>query len=86
MAKLSKEQRAYLDGMAHALKIAKEDGIDGLEKELRFRGIQSAPLNVSSKELIMCAMEYAHEYRIGNYLDCGFKTSAYSGKRVFGCF
>ena len=59
MAKLSKEQRAYMDGMAHALKIAKEDGIEGLEKEIQFRGLASAPLNVSSKELIACAREFA---------------------------
>lgn len=61
MAKLSKEQRAYMDGMAHALKIAKEDGLDGLEKEISFRGIQGTPLNVSSKELIVCAREFAKE-------------------------
>jgi len=59
VAKLSKEQRAYMDGMAHALRIAKEDGCEQLEKELQFRGIVNTPLNVSSKELIACAREYA---------------------------
>lgn len=59
MAKLSKEQRAYMDGMSHALRIAKEDGCEQLEKELQFRGTVNTPLNVSSKELIECAREYA---------------------------
>lgn len=59
MAKLSKEQRAYMDGMAHALRIAKKDGCEQLEKELEFRGIVNTPLNVSSGELVACAREYA---------------------------
>ena len=59
MARLSKEQRAYMDGMVHALKIVKEDGIDGLEKEIRFRGIINTPLKVSSKELVACARAYS---------------------------
>lgn len=59
MAKLSKEQRIYMDAMAHSLKIAKEDGIEGLEKELKFRGIFNLPLNVSGKELTACAREHA---------------------------
>lgn len=59
MARLSKEQKAHLDGMAHALKIVKEDGIEGLEKEIKFRGIINTPLNVSSKELIAFSREYA---------------------------
>ena len=59
MAKLSKEQRAYLDGMAHALKIAKTVDIEGLEKEIEFRGLHNVPLNVSSTELIACSREFA---------------------------
>lgn len=59
MANLSKEQRAYMDGMAHALRIAQKDGLEQLEKELEFRGIHNTPLNVGSKELIACAREYA---------------------------
>lgn len=51
MAKLSKEQQAYLDGMAFALRIAKKDGIEGLENEIKFRGTTNVPLNVSSKQL-----------------------------------
>ena len=55
MGNMSKERRAYMDGMAFALKIAKESGIEGLEKEIEFRGWANAPLNVSSTELIAAA-------------------------------
>lgn len=61
MAKLSKEQRIYMDAMAHSLKIAKEDGVEGLEKENKFRGIHNLPLNVSSKELLACTKKYAQK-------------------------
>ena len=61
MAKLSKEQKAYLDGMAYALKIAKDGGVKGLEKEIEFRGLTDVPLNVSSAELIAVARLRARE-------------------------
>ena len=35
MGKIDKEQKARMDGMAYALKIAKEKGIDGLENEIK---------------------------------------------------
>ena len=55
MGNMNKERRAYMDGMAFALKIAKESGIEGLEKEIEFRGLTNAPLNVSRAELIQAA-------------------------------
>lgn len=55
MGNMNKERRAYMDGMAHAFKIAKESGIEGLEKEIEFRGLTNVPLNVSSAELINAA-------------------------------
>lgn len=55
MGNMNKERRAYMDGMAYALKIAKESGIEGLEKEIEFRGLTNVPLNVSSAELIAAA-------------------------------
>ena len=55
MANMNKERRAYMDGMAFALKIARESGIEGLEKEIEFRGLTNAPLNVSRAELIEAA-------------------------------
>lgn len=55
MANMNKERRAYMDGMAFALKVAKESGIEGLEKEIEFRGLTDAPLNVSRAELVQAA-------------------------------
>lgn len=37
MAKLSKEEMARREGMAYALRIAKEKGIDALEEDLKMR-------------------------------------------------
>lgn len=51
MAKLSKEEQARRAGMAYALKIAKEKGIDGLEEELKRRGALNAPITLPQKEL-----------------------------------
>lgn len=51
MAKINKEEEARRSGMAYALKIAKEKGIEELEKELRFRNITKAPLMVPKSEV-----------------------------------
>lgn len=51
MGKIDKEQKARMDGMAYALKIAKEKGIDGLENEIKARGILGVNLTVDSKTL-----------------------------------
>lgn len=55
MAKISKEQQLHLDGMAHAFRIAKNEGIEALEKEIYLRGITELPLNVSQQELTAVA-------------------------------
>ncbi len=47
MAKVNKEEQARREGMAYALKIAKEKGIEGLEEEIRFRNIVKAPIAIS---------------------------------------
>lgn len=47
MAKESKEEIARREGMTYALRIAKEKGIEGLEEEIKFRGITKIPLSVS---------------------------------------
>lgn len=49
--KLSKEEQARRDGMAYALKIAKEKGIEGLEEELKRRGCLYAPIMMPQKQL-----------------------------------
>lgn len=51
MAK-TKEQRIYLEGIAFAFKIAKEQGIEALEKEVQFRGANNCALNVNYNDLV----------------------------------
>lgn len=51
MGKLSKEQAAHLSGMQFALKIAKEDGIDALEKECMARSMNGISINVTQNQL-----------------------------------
>ena len=46
MAKLDKEEQARRDGMAYALKIAQERGIEGLEEEIKFRNATFLPIAV----------------------------------------
>ena len=57
MSRTSKEERIYLEGMAFASRIAKEKGIDALEKEMQFRGLNKSVLNVRREELIAVARE-----------------------------
>lgn len=49
MARESKEEIARREGMAYALKVAKEKGVDGLEEELRFRNALRMPIAVPRK-------------------------------------
>ena len=44
--KLNKEEQARREGMAYALKIAREKGVDGLEEELKFRNCTRLPIGV----------------------------------------
>lgn len=61
MSKISKEQRLYLDGMSFALRIAKDGGVEALEREVNYRGIHEAPLNISQAELTAVARIKAKE-------------------------
>lgn len=47
--KTNKEEQARREGMAYALQIAKERGIEGLEEELRFRNCTNIPIGASRK-------------------------------------
>lgn len=47
MAKADKEYQLRMDGMAYALKLAKEKGIEELEKEVKFRNARFIPLEFS---------------------------------------
>lgn len=61
MGNFNKERRAYNDGMAFALRVVQQSGIEGLEQELKLRGIKDLPLNVSSTELTAVARIRAQE-------------------------
>ena len=47
----SKEEIARREGMSYALRYAKEHGLDGLEKELKYRGAYEIPLKISNNDL-----------------------------------
>lgn len=47
--KLNKEEVARREGMAYALKIAREKGVEGLEEEIRFRNCTQLPLGAKRK-------------------------------------
>ena len=51
MAKISKEEQARREGMAYALRLAKEKGIDALEEDLKMRNAINLPLRVSKADL-----------------------------------
>lgn len=51
MAKLSKEEIARREGMAYALRIAKEKGLDALEEDLKMRNAIDLPCRVSKADL-----------------------------------
>lgn len=51
MGKLTKEEIARAQGMDYALRIAKKDGIEALEEEIKKRGITGISANVSHKEM-----------------------------------
>ena len=55
MAKLNKEQQAYLDGMLFAQRIAKTKGLEELDKEIQYRGLHKSVLNVERGELLAVA-------------------------------
>lgn len=51
MSSRNKEMQARTEGMAYALRIAKEKGIGELEKEIKFRNLTGISLNLSRKDL-----------------------------------
>lgn len=50
----NKEEQARLEGMAQALRIAKANGIEGLEADLKMRNITGLPCRVSKSVLDEC--------------------------------
>jgi hypothetical protein len=51
MGKITKDEQLRREGMAYALKVAKEKGVEGLEAELRFRGAYNVPLSIPQSTL-----------------------------------
>lgn len=51
MAKPSKEFEWRMQGMIYALNIAKKDGVDALEKDIRKRNFLRAPMKFTQKEI-----------------------------------
>ena len=49
MGKVDAQMQARMDGMAYALRIARERGIDGLENDIKARGILGVNLAVDDK-------------------------------------
>lgn len=51
MAKMSKFEEARRDGLAYALKIAEEKGVEGLREEIRYRNITKHPIGLEQAYL-----------------------------------
>ena len=54
MAKVNKEEQWRREGMAYALKVVKEKGIEGLEEEIKYRNISRVPIAVSKEKMDEC--------------------------------
>jgi hypothetical protein len=54
MARMDKEEVARRDGMAYALRIAREKGIEGLEEEIKYRNITEIPIAIKRDKLNEC--------------------------------
>ena len=79
MAKLDKVEQARREGMDYALTIAREKGIEGLEDEIKFRGISKVPIAVSR-----AAMEEGLAMIKSQTLDCMMLLSAVTLHDEFG--
>lgn len=51
MNKMREYERGREDGLSLALRIAKEGGIEALEKEIKFRGVTGIHTSLASKDL-----------------------------------
>lgn len=54
MAKYNKEEAARREGMAYALKVAKEKGIEELERDIKLRGATKLPLAIPKDAIDEC--------------------------------
>ncbi len=51
MGSLKKDEQLRREGMAYALRVAKESGIEGLEKELERRNATEIPLRITKAQM-----------------------------------
>lgn len=51
MGSLKKDEQLRREGMAYALRVAKDKGIDGLENELNRRNATEVPIRITSAQL-----------------------------------
>lgn len=51
MNKMREYERGREDGLSLALRIAKEGGIEALEREIKFRGVTGVHTSLASKDL-----------------------------------
>ena len=75
----NKEERARMEGMAQALRIAKTKGVEGLEEELKMRNIVDLPCAVSKSALDECIVQIKN-----NTVDTITILSAYVLHEKFG--
>ena len=75
----NKEEQARMEGMAQALRMAKEKGIDGLEADLKMRNITGLPCAVSRAAMDECIMNIKY-----NVVDTFTILVAYTLHEKFG--
>lgn len=59
MARVSKEDIARLQGLQRALEIVKKDGVEALEKEIKFRCATKIPIDVNYEKCVNAIGEVA---------------------------
>lgn len=76
---MNKLESARMEGMSYALRIAKETGVEGLEEDIKMRGITKLPIPVNKKSLDECVMNIKN-----NVLDTVLVLSAATLRDQFG--
>lgn len=61
---MKNDQKIFNQGMAFAYRIFKEQGEEGLEREIRSRGLVNLPLNISRKQLVEVSEVVERELRL----------------------
>lgn len=79
MAKRDSEYEWRMQGMIYACNIAKEQGVEALERDIKKRGMLKAPLKFSQKQ-----MDEFVEYCSHNLYANMFATMAYSLHELYG--